>query len=466
MATNRTSIHGQWSSRWAFILAATGSAVGLGNIWRFPYLTGENGGGIFVLLYLVCVLLVGIPILIAEIMLGRRGRQSPINTMKALASDENRGQGWQIIGWIGMLTGFLIISFYSVIAGWTLAYIVRTASGVFVGAEASMVTSTFNELISDPERLLAWHTIFMMMVIIVVSRGVKSGLETAVKYLMPALFVLLLVMVGYAMTTEKFMEGMRYLFVPDFDVIRQKIQDGQFFGDVVLNALGQAFFSLSLGMGAIMVYGSYLSSQSSIPRTAVIIALADTSVALLAGIAIFPVVFTFGMEPSSGPGLIFVTLTVAFGQMDGGAFFGTLFFFLLMFAAWTSGISILEPAVAWLVEYRNMTRVRAAAFAGFGAWLLGVGTVLSFNHWAFSFTFAGQEKTSGLFDVFDTLTANVLLPVGGLLIAIFAAWILSRDAAAEELGISDRVFAAWRFAARFIAPAGVILIFLNAIGVL
>ena len=466
MATNRTSIHGQWSSRWAFILAATGSAVGLGNIWRFPYLTGENGGGIFVMLYLVCVLLVGIPILIAEIMLGRRGRQSPINTMKALASDESRSQGWQIIGWIGMLTGFLILSFYSVIAGWTLAYIVRTASGLFVGAEASMVTSTFNELISDPERLLAWHTIFMMMVIIVVSRGVKSGLETAVKYLMPSLFILLLVMVGYAMTTEKFMEGMRYLFVPDFDLISQKIRDGQFFGDVVLNALGQAFFSLSLGMGAIMVYGSYLSSQSSIPRTSIIIALADTSVALLAGIAIFPVVFTFGMEPSSGPGLIFVTLTVAFGQMPGGAFFGTLFFFLLMFAAWTSGISILEPAVAWLVEYRNMSRVRAAAVAGFCAWLLGVGTVLSFSHWAFSFTFAGQEKTSGLFDVFDTLTANVLLPVGGLLIAVFAAWILSREAAAEELGISGKVFSAWQFAARFIAPAGVILIFLNAIGVL
>ena len=466
MATSRTSIHGQWSSRWAFILAATGSAVGLGNIWRFPYLTGENGGGIFVMLYLVCVLLVGIPILIAEIMLGRRGRQSPINTMKALASDENRGQGWQIIGWLGMLTGFLIISFYSVIAGWTLAYIVRTASGLFIGAEASMVNSTFNELISDPERLLAWHTIFMMMVIIVVARGVKSGLETAVKYLMPALFILLLVMVGYAMTTEKFMEGIRYLFVPDFEVVSQKIRDGQFFGDVVLNALGQAFFSLSLGMGAIMVYGSYLSSDSSIPRTSIIIALADTSVALLAGIAIFPVVFTFGMEPSSGPGLIFVTLTVAFGQMPGGAFFGTLFFFLLMFAAWTSGISILEPAVAWLVEYRNMTRVRAAAFAGFGAWLLGVGTVLSFNHWAFSFSFAGQEKTSGLFDVFDTVTANVFLPLGGLLIAIFAAWVLSKEAAADEFGMGGKVFTAWQFAARYIAPAGVVLIFLNAIGVL
>jgi neurotransmitter:Na+ symporter, NSS family len=466
MASNRVSIHGQWSSRWAFILAATGSAVGLGNIWRFPYLTGENGGGVFVLVYLVCVFLVGVPILMAEVMLGRRGRQSPINTMKSLAQDENQSQGWQIIGWIGMLTGFLILSFYSVIAGWTLAYIVRTANGVFVGAGADQVASSFNELISDPERLLAWHTIFIMMVIIVVSRGVKGGLEQAVRYLMPTLFILLLVMVGYAMTTEKFMDGMRYLFVVDFGVISQKIEDGQFFGDIFLNALGQAFFSLSLGMGAIMVYGSYLSGESSIPRTCIIIALADTCVALLAGIAIFPVVFTYGMEPSSGPGLIFVTLTVAFGQMPGGAFFGTLFFFLLMFAAWTSGISILEPAVAWLVEYKNMTRVKAAALAGLGAWVLGIGTVLSFSHWAFPFTIFGQEKTAGLFDVFDTLTANVLLPLGGILIAIFAAWVMSNEASAEEIGLSGKVFKAWQFAARYIAPAGVILIFLNAIGLI
>ena len=465
MADKRISIHGQWSSRWAFILAATGSAVGLGNIWRFPYLVGENGGGIFVLVYLVCVLLVGVPILMAEVMLGRRGRQSPINTMKALAADENQGQGWQIIGWIGMLTGFLILSFYSVIAGWTLAYVVRTASGVFVGAEAAFVSTTFNELISDPERLLAWHTIFMMMVIIVVSRGVKSGLEQAVRYLMPALFVLLLVMVAYAMTTEKFIDGMRYLFVPDFELLSQKIEDGQFFGDVFLNALGQAFFSLSLGMGAIMVYGSYLPSDSSIPSTCIIIALCDTGVALLAGIAIFPVVFTYGMEPSSGPGLIFVTLTVAFAQMPGGAFFGTLFFCLLMFAAWTSAISILEPAVAWLVEYKNMTRVMAGALAGFTAWLLGVGTVLSFSHWAFSFSFAGQEKTSGLFDVFDTLASNILLPLGGLLIAIFAAWVMSTNSSAEELGLSETAYKAWQIAARYIAPAGVILIFLNAIGI-
>jgi NSS family neurotransmitter:Na+ symporter len=464
MAGNRTSIHGQWSSRWAFILAATGSAVGLGNIWRFPYLTGENGGGVFVMVYLFCVLLVGLPILMAEVMLGRRGRQSPINTMKALANDENKSQVWQIIGWMGMLIGFLILSFYSVIAGWTLAYIIRTASGVFVGADPAVVASTFSELISDPERLLAWHTIFMMMVIIVVARGVKSGLEQAVRYLMPTLFLLLLVMVGYAMTTEKFMEGLRYLFVVDFEVIAQKIEDGEFFGDIFVNALGQAFFSLSLGMGAIMVYGSYLSSGSSIPRTSIIIALCDTSVALLAGIAIFPIVFTYGLEPSSGPGLIFVTLTVAFAQMPGGAFFGTLFFCLLMFAAWTSGISILEPVVAWLVEYKHMTRVKAAAVAGFAAWLLGVGTVLSFSHWAFSFSFAGQQKTNGLFDVFDTLASNIFLPLGGLLIAIFAAWVMSNKASAEELGMNEKAFKAWQFAARFIAPTGVILIFLNAIG--
>ena len=464
MAGNRTSIHGQWSSRWAFILAATGSAVGLGNIWRFPYLTGENGGGVFVMVYLFCVLLVGLPILMAEVMLGRRGRQSPINAMKALANDENKSQVWQIIGWMGMLIGFLILSFYSVIAGWTLAYIIRTASGVFVGADPAVVASTFSELISDPERLLAWHTIFMMMVIIVVARGVKSGLEQAVRYLMPTLFLLLLVMVGYAMTTEKFMEGLRYLFVVDFEVIAQKIEDGEFFGDIFVNALGQAFFSLSLGMGAIMVYGSYLSSGSSIPRTSIIIALCDTSVALLAGIAIFPIVFTYGLEPSSGPGLIFVTLTVAFAQMPGGAFFGTLFFCLLMFAAWTSGISILEPVVAWLVEHKHMTRVKAAAVAGFAAWLLGVGTVLSFSHWAFSFSFAGQQKTNGLFDVFDTLASNIFLPLGGLLIAIFAAWVMSNKASAEELGMNEKAFKAWQFAARFIAPTGVILIFLNAIG--
>lgn len=457
----RTSIHGQWSSRWAFILAATGSAVGLGNIWRFPYLTGENGGGAFVMVYLLCVVLVGIPIMMAEILIGRRGRQSPVNTMAALAKEEGLSRHWHLLGWMGVLAGFIILSYYSVIAGWTLAYIFRTGAGLFVDADAALSKQIFTDLVSDPEKLLAWHTCFVLITIIVISRGVKNGLEKAVKFLMPALFILLLVMVGYAMTTEKFVEGMRYLFIPDFE----QLADKNFFSDIFLPALGQAFFSLSIGMGAIMIYGSYLSQKSSISFNCFTIAIADTSVALLAGIAIFPIVFTYGLEPSGGPGLIFVSLPIAFGQMPFGTFFGTLFFVLLMFAAWTSGISLLEPAVTWLVENKNMTRVKATALAGLIVWLLGIVTVLSFNHWAFSFTFAGSVKENGFFDIFDILTSNIMLPLGGLLVAIFAAWLMSRKSTVDELGLGDGIaYKAWRFAVRYIAPFGVIIIFLNAVG--
>ena len=460
MAAKRASIHGQWSSRWAFILAATGSAVGLGNIWRFPYVAGENGGGAFVLLYLVCILLVGIPILMSEVLLGRRGRQSPINTMQSLAEEEGRSQFWQIIGWMGMLTGFLILSYYSVIAGWTLAYIFRAGTGMFSGTDAEQIALVFEAFIGDPEKLLAWHTVFMMMTIIVVSRGVKSGLEQAVRYLMPALFLLLLLMVGYAMNTEKFMDGLKYLFVPDFTVFRED------FRKVLLSALGQAFFSLSLGMGALIMYGSYLSDKASIPNTAATIAFADCLVAILAGVAIFPIIFTYGMEPAAGPGLIFVALPVAFGQMPGGTVFGTLFFFLLMFAAWTSAISLLEPPVAWLVESRGLSRIKAAACAGFAAWLLGVCTVLSFNEWAFSFHFIGEEKTNGLFDMIDLLTASIMLPLGGILIAIFTAWAMSQTSSFNELQQGMGFYKVWRFTVRFIAPTGVILIFLQALGLL
>tara|TARA_R110002072_G_scaffold121618_1_gene255622 strand:+ start:509 stop:1921 length:1413 start_codon:yes stop_codon:yes gene_type:complete len=462
MAAKRSSIHGQWSSRWAFILAATGSAVGLGNIWRFPYLAGENGGGAFVLVYLVCVVLVGLPILMAEILLGRRGRQSPINTMAALAADEGLSRHWQLLGWMGVVAGFIILSYYSVIAGWTLAYIFRTGTGLFVDADAALSKQVFTDLTSDPEKLLAWHTMFIVMSVVVISRGVKSGLEKAVKFLMPALFILLLVMVGYAMSTEKFMEGISYLFVPDFE----RLADKNFFADILLPALGQAFFSLSIGMGAIMIYGSYLSQKSSITFNCFTIAIADTSVAILAGIAIFPVVFTYGLEPAGGPGLIFITLPIAFGQMPFGTFFGTLFFVLLLFAAWTSAISLLEPAVTWLVENRNMSRVKATSIAGIIAWTLGLVTVLSFNHWAFPFSFAGVIKENGFFDIFDILTSNIMLPIGGLLVAIFAAWLMSRSSTVDELGLDDGLaYQAWRFAVRYVAPVGVIVIFLNAIGI-
>ncbi len=461
MTSIRTSIHGQWSSRWIFILAATGSAVGLGNIWRFPYLTGENGGGAFVLVYLFCVVMMGIPIMMAEILLGRRGRKSPVNTMHTLAIEEGLNPNWRFLGWLGVIAGFIILSYYSVIAGWTIAFIFKTGMGDFIGLNAEQTTSIFNELISNPYILLFWHTIFMFLTIYVVSKGVKSGLEKAVKFLMPALFILLLVMVGYAITTEKFLDGLSYLFIPNFD----SLVDKNLFSDVFLPALGQAFFSLSIGMGAIMIYGSYLSKDSSITFNCFVIALADTGVAILAGIAIFPIVFTYGLEPAGGPGLIFISLPIAFGQMPFGTFFGCLFFILLMFAAWTSSISLLEPAVSWMVENKNMTRNRSAYIAGFIAWFLGLFTVLSFNHWKFEFSFAGVVKENGIFDIFDILTSNIMLPLGGVLVAIFASWLMSRASTVDELGLGDsKTYKVWRFVVRYIAPLGVIIIFLHAMG--
>ena len=419
MAGVRQSIHGHWSSRWTFILAATGSAVGLGNIWKFPYIAGENGGGAFVLIYLACIAVIGIPIMMAEVMLGRRGRQSPINTMHTLAIESGHKPHWQYLGWLGVLAGFIILSYYSVIAGWALAYVPRSGFGVFAGATADGVRSIFTGMINQPEVMLGWHTLFMAMTFIVVAKGVRGGLEKAVRILMPSLFILLVVLVGYAMGLGEFMKGVKFLFEPDFSNVTR---------NGVLVAMGHAFFTLSLGMGAIMVYGSYLPSDASITKTSVTIALADTVVALLAGLAIFPIVFANNLEPGAGPGLIFQTLPLAFGHMPGGTLFGTLFFILLTFAAWTSAISLIEPAVAFLVENKGMNRVRAAAFIGVSCWFLGIVTVLSFNEWAFEFRLFGKTYSNGAFDMLDILTANIMLPLGGLFIAIFAAWFMSRDA--------------------------------------
>ncbi len=456
----RTSIHGQWSSRWAFILAATGSAVGLGNIWKFPYITGENGGGAFVLVYLACIGIIGIPVMMSEIMLGRRGRQSPINTMYDLAVESGHNPNWKWLGWLGVLAGFLILSYYSVVAGWSLAYVFRTANGAFTGATADGVKSLFfDKFLEHPETLLFWHTVFMAMTMIIVARGVKSGLEQAVKLLMPTLFLLLLILVGYAMSNEEaFMAGLSFMFKPDFLALSW---------GAVLTAMGHAFFTLSLGMGAIMVYGSYLSRSASIAKTTFMIAIADTVVALLAGIAIFPLIFANQMEPGAGPGLVFISLPLAFGHMPGGELFGTLFFILLSFAAWTSSISLLEPVVTWLVENFHLRRGAATIYAGIFTWLLGIASVFSFNSWAFEFEFAGQVKENGIFDILDIATANFMLPLGGLFIAIFAAWFMSRDASRDELDLGEGVrYNLWRLLVKFITPIAILIVFLNLVGVI
>ncbi len=452
MAIHRESIHGQWSSRWAFILAATGSAVGLGNIWKFPYITGENGGGAFVIVYLLCIAAIGIPIMIAEVMIGRHGRKSPINTMLDTAVSEGKSSHWQLLGWSGVVAGFFILSYYSVIAGWAISYIFPTGAGDFNFATADGVASIFNDLVGSSEKLIVWHSLFMLMTMLVVARGVKAGLEKAVRVLMPALFILLLVLVGYAVNNGAFMEGVKFLFEPDFSKIT---------ANGILIAMGHAFFTLSLGMGAIMIYGSYLPQDASIAKTSITVAFADTVVALLAGLAIFPIVFAYNLEPGSGPGLIFQTLPIAFGQMPGGRFFGMLFFIMLTFAAWTSAISLIEPAVAWIVENKGVSRARACFWSGLATWLLGLGTVFSFNIWS-------EVKLFGntFFENLDYLTTNIMLPLGGLAIAIFSVWVMNTKTVRNELAMKREFsFKFWQFLVRYITPLAVIIIFLNVIGI-
>lgn len=451
IVSDKQSRHGQWSSRWTFIMAATGAAVGLGNIWKFPYLTGVHGGSAFVLVYILCVAALGIPMMMAEVMLGRRGRQTPVNSMRALAAENNASQSWQLIGWSGTLAGMLILSYYSVIGGWTIGYIFHSAAGHFSGLSGEGASTLFGEFVGSPMVQVGWHTAFMIITMYIVARGVQSGLEKAVTYLMPALFILLLVLLGYSMSTGYFLKGLEFLFTPDFS---------QFSGTSMLTAMGQAFFSLSLGMGTIMIYGSYVPKGTSIASTSVAIALADTLVALLAGMAIFPIVFANALEPGAGPSLIFETIPVAFGHMVGGTLFGTLFFVLLLVAAWTSSISLIEPAVTMMIENYEMTRKQAAIGTGFATWLLGFGTAFSFNLWA-------DVKLFGMtfFDHLDFLTSNLMLPLGGIGIAIFAGWVMNKETSQAELNMkSDVGYAVWHILIRFIAPLAVSIVLLHAIG--
>ncbi len=442
------SVHGMWSSRLMFILAASGSAVGLGNIWRFPYVAGENGGGAFVIVYLACIFLIGIPILSSEILLGREGRQSPIHTMKTLTKTSGANGAWQFIGWMGALAGFVILSYYSVVAGWAMAYVFEMGSGVFVNADGATASQVFADFTGSPAKVVLWHSIFMLLTMFIVARGITEGLERTVKYLMPALFALLLVLVGYAMNSGHFMEGVAFLFSFDFDKLT---------GAGVLMAMGQAFFTLSLGMGAIMTYGAYMPKDASILSSATSIALIDTSMALLSGLVIFPLVFANGLESSAGPGLMFVTIPIAFGSMSGGTFFGVMFFVLVSFAAITSAISLVEPALAWFVEKLNTSRRNGAIVVCTIAWALGLGSAFSTNIGSELYLLPGMT----FFDSMDYVSNNIMLPLGGMLIALFTGWFLSQGIVAQQLQISGGKLIMFRVLVRFVAPIGVGLVFIN-----
>ncbi len=429
-------------------MAATGSAVGLGNIWKVPYIAGENGGGAFVLVYLACILLVGLPVMVAEVMLGRRGRQSPVNTMRALTAEAGAHRFWRGMGWLGCLIALLVLSFYSVIAGWALAYIPEMATGAFQGANAQATKDIFDMMLQDRDRLMLWHTIFMVMTVVVVAGGVTRGLGTAARVLMPVLFILLVILLVFSYQYGDFSQGFEFLFSFDFSKLTLR---------GVLEALGHAFFTLSLGVGAIMAYGAYMPANASIGKTVLTVALLDTVVALMAGMAIFPIVFAHGgIDPGAGPALLFVTLPVAFGAMQAGILIGGLFFILVVVAAWSSAISLLEPGVAWLAENKGFNRFTATLLLATVTWLLGLGTVLSFNDWA-HYKFAGLT----FFDSIDFLTSRVLLPLSGLLIALFVGWVLAPKVSKDELnGANTIAWPIWYWVLRYICPPaiGIVLI--------
>ncbi|MDO3383784.1 sodium-dependent transporter [Gilvimarinus algae] len=448
----RAQQHAIWGRRGTFILAATGSAVGLGNIWKFPYITGENGGGAFVLMYLLCICLIGLPVMVAEVMLGRRGRANPVMAMEQVARESGNTRLWSLIGWFGVLAGFLILSYYSVIAGWTLEYVTTAARGGFAGFDGASASAAFSELQGDVSTLVQWQTAFLAMTALIIMFGVTRGLETAVRILMPLLFVLLLVLLGYAIYAGDFASGANFLF-------SFRISDLSL--DGLSLALGHAFFTLSLGMGAIMAYGSYMPHNTSIIKTVATVGLLDTTVALLAGMAIFPIVFaTPGVEPEVGPGLMFVSLPIVFGSMPFGAVFGTVFFLLVTLAAWSSTISLLEPAVAYLTERFRFHRVAANLLIVFCAWLLGLTTVFSLNRWQDFQLLPGMTP----FDVSLFMTEQVLLPLGALAMAVYVGWFMKRRPLRRELKLdSSQWFSRWFTVLRYVSPVLILVVFVLGI---
>jgi NSS family neurotransmitter:Na+ symporter len=415
----------------------------LGNIWGFPYKAGTNGGGAFVLIYLGCILIIGIPIMISEIILGRRAGNSPINAMRSVALESNRSSSWQIVGWSGIFAGILILSFYSVIAGICLNYI-------FISASSSGTISSpeqFTNVISSPINLILWHTVFMILTALIVSAGIKDGIGRMVKILMPLLGFLMIFMVIYSIVNGDFSRAMSFLFAPDFSNVTS---------DTLLQAMGQAFFSLSLGMGSIMAYGAYMPKDQKVVSTSFTVASLDTLIAILAGLAIFPIIFAFNLEPNSGPGLVFVSMLSAFNQMQFGQIIGPLFFILLSVAALSSSISLLEPGVAYLSEENILSRRRSAEIISFFVWILGIGSALSFNIWS-DFSLIGDRN---FLDSMDFIANQILLPLGGMLIAIFVGWFMKKSLIVNELGsINAYLYSLWRFFVKFIAPVCVGYIF-------
>jgi NSS family neurotransmitter:Na+ symporter len=438
---------GRWGTRVGFILAAAGSAVGLGNIWKFPYMTGANGGAAFLLVYLVMVFTIGLSVMLCEFVVGRAAERNPVGAYARL-----RGRGWQVAGFVGVAAGFIILSFYSVVAGWAIAYIFKSGAGLLATSDPAALGALFKSFSADPIEPLLYHALFMALTVAVIIAGVHGGIERSCEILLPLLFILLVVLAVRALTLPGAMAGVEFYLAPDFSKVTAATLQG---------ALAQAFFSLSLGMGAMITYGSYLSREVNLPRATMLVTLCDTLVAVIAGLVILPAVFAFSFDPSAGPGLVFITLPAVFAQMPLGVFFAISFFVMLTIAALTSAVSLLEVVVAYFVDQRGARRSTAAIGAGIAIFLLGVPSALSFGAWS-GFTVGGK----GFLDLMDYVGSNVLLPIGGIAVSLFVGWVILPRAIEEASSRGAHPFplaGVWRFICRYIAPIAIAWILIGGL---
>lgn len=449
-----------FSSKFGIIAAAAGSAIGLGNIWKFPYITGENGGAAFILVYLLCIALIGTPVMLSEFVIGRRAEKNAIGAFKKLAPNTP----WFLTGWMGVGAAFMILAFYGVVAGWALHYVFMSIGGNFASMNADQVGTYFGGFISQDFLPVVWQIIFMLATAGIVVGGVKDGIEKYSKIMMPLLLVIIIILDIRAITLPGSSEGIKFLFSPKWDALSAK---------GVLEALGHAFFSLSLGMGTMITYGSYIGKKEKLGETAVQVTVADTVIALLSGLAIFPAVFAFGIEPNVGPGLVFVTLPNVFNQMWGGQVFAFLFFALLSMAALTSSVSILEVVVAYFSEEKKVDRNKATIIVASIITVFGVFCSLSMSTTAditFPFYLGGEWVRLGFFDILDKISGSFLLPIGGLFISLFVGWKMKMADVRDEVSnggiLKASYFYFFIWSARIIAPIGIIIVFLYNLGVL
>lgn len=435
----------KWSSNLGFILAASGSAIGLGNLWKFPYNTGSNGGGAFVLLYILFLVLIGLPLMLAAITLGRKTQLSVFGAYKSI------DKRWSFVGIIAIACGFIILAFYSTVGGWVIFYLKSAIFGELNTTDSAYLGNIFGNLLNSPIELLTYQFLFMAATVAIVLKGISGGIEKASKIMMPSLFIMIIVIAIRSLTLDGALAGVEFLFVPDFSKINM---------DVAMNALGQVFFSISIGIGTMITYGSYLDKKDNLLSTATLIPVLDTVIAILAGLAILPAVFALGFEPTEGPGLMFVTLPAVFSSMPFGYFFSLLFFILVLFAALTSSISMLEVAVSYFVDNKGKKRIPTTIVTGGFIFLLGVPASLSLGAWSFKVL-----GSLNFFDLYDKLASNVLLTTGAFLLAIFVGWVLTPQKAIEEIessGVNFKLSGVWSVLIKYIVPLAIGIILINS----